>query len=85
MGLLVLAPAQARQTRQDWSVVSTPERLVTVLLGWFGDLWTGSLRKNGATTDPDGKPLSSSGGGQNGAQTDPSATNDNGMSIDPDG
>jgi hypothetical protein len=47
-----------------------------VLRSWFADLWTDSLRKNGATTDPDGVT---------GTTTGPETRNDNGATTDPNG
>ena len=76
LGLSVFAPAQALQPRQHPGVLATSERLVEVFRGWLGDLWPSSLRKNGATTDPNGLT---------GTATGPETRNDNGMSIDPDG
>lgn len=83
VGLAVFTPAHALQPRQRPSVLASPERLVEVFRGWLADLWSGYLRKNGATTDPDGQ--TAPGGAPDGAATGPETRNDNGMSIDPNG
>ena len=77
-GLALPFPAEATVQRSRPAIL---ESLSGTLWNWAARLWPGTLQKNGAAIDPDGKPVPAdgtnttappgTGAGDNGAQTDP--------------
>jgi len=69
-------PARAGAVRPQPPGPAFLEDLAQTFRHWLDRLWTGTLEKNGAQTDPNGQPTPASSPGERG---------DNGMIIDPDG
>ncbi|HSG40177.1 MAG TPA: hypothetical protein VLE27_11110 [Thermoanaerobaculia bacterium] len=77
-GLALPFPTEAAVQRSRPAIL---ESLPGSLWSWAARLWPGTLQKNGAMIDPDGKPTPvdgtntttppGAGAGDNGAQTDP--------------